>query len=260
MPLREEFFQNFLLRATPKHELNDPFEAEPSFESRAAFHVNSGFTTMSKEEIVENLKQRYGALEAGQRDKSFLNDYGIICFTETKTNLLMWSHYADEHRGMAIEFDAEHAFFRSDRQENGLYGKLYKVNYSNVRHYDTPEWFDWFLRKSHDWRYEAEHRIINELKECNALKSNGAWYYPPIPNDGLGNDDFSKLIKEAGSMVFMKVPKPAIISVTFGAYTTREKINAVRNAINNDSELAHVTMFHIGMNEHSFELTPKQIE
>ena len=32
-------------------------------------------------------------------------EYGLICFSENWTNPLLWSHYADKHRGICLGFD-----------------------------------------------------------------------------------------------------------------------------------------------------------
>lgn len=37
---------------------------------------------------------------------------GIFCLTRDPHSLLMWAHYADEHRGMLLAFDQDHAFFK----------------------------------------------------------------------------------------------------------------------------------------------------
>ena len=34
-----------------------------------------------------------------------IEDYGIACFTTKNDNTLLWSHYADEHQGICLEFD-----------------------------------------------------------------------------------------------------------------------------------------------------------
>ncbi len=36
---------------------------------------------------------------------------GALSLSETFSNVLMWSHYASQHRGYVIAFDASHAFF-----------------------------------------------------------------------------------------------------------------------------------------------------
>src|SRR4051812_50000619 len=37
---------------------------------------------------------------------------GILCFLPERDNLLMWSHYADSHKGYALEFKASRADFK----------------------------------------------------------------------------------------------------------------------------------------------------
>ena len=41
---------------------------------------------------------------------------GVTCFTEDCTNLLMWSHYAENHTGFCLEFDASNEFFSNVRK------------------------------------------------------------------------------------------------------------------------------------------------
>ena len=55
-----------------------------------------------------------------------INDFsanvGIRCFSATYNNILMWSHYADGHRGLCIEFDAKELLKRD-------FGEIIKVRY-----------------------------------------------------------------------------------------------------------------------------------
>jgi len=79
--------KNSLLRATPACALNDPFELKAS------------------DEEIDGLNKSYS--HRGDM-KPFhdhdMNKSGVISLSETKDNLLMWSHYADEHSGGVIEF------------------------------------------------------------------------------------------------------------------------------------------------------------
>lgn len=54
---------------------------------------------------------------------------GMLCLTEKEDNLLMWSHYAQNHEGFVIGFDTDHEFF--SKTENGT--GLWKVKYSFQR-------------------------------------------------------------------------------------------------------------------------------
>lgn len=95
---------------------------------------------------------------------------GIFSCTTSKENLLMWSHYAEQHKGVVIGFDA--SVIES-------IAKLNKVSYSDRRfsYYDMINRiilfgksnlgaevsnFFWgsILSKSPDWAYEQEYRSI----------------------------------------------------------------------------------------------------
>ena len=37
--------------------------------------------------------------------KELLQETGVLCLSEVPDNMLMWSHYADHHRGFCVEYD-----------------------------------------------------------------------------------------------------------------------------------------------------------
>lgn len=93
------------------------------------------------------------------------------CFTETCTNNLMWAHYADEFKGVCVEYDLKKL------QDDSLRAEFFPVYYTKER----KIWIDkdllinyWdgyteddvisdtkgiFLQKADYWRYEKEWRI-----------------------------------------------------------------------------------------------------
>jgi hypothetical protein len=96
---------------------------------------------------------------------------GLVCFSETNDDILLWSHYADKHSGVCLEFAVQ--------QDDLLKEKTAKVNYS--REYPDLNFFDvvnarekgeltenqerdlttaLFLTKSEHWRYEKEWRTV----------------------------------------------------------------------------------------------------
>lgn len=100
----------------------------------------------------------------------------IACFSEDVKSILMWSHYADSHKGFALEYD-----FRPTQSRPLERGALYPVIYSDVR-YDASLYITWqflhvlgfhsknpditafskvALHKSSVWEYEREWRIID---------------------------------------------------------------------------------------------------
>jgi hypothetical protein len=91
----------------------------------------------------------------------------LVCFSEQVTELLMWAHYASSHRGFVIEFDPKHALFASD--------EFRKVDYvladerptvEDVEDQSQEDFRKMLCRKSRDWDYEAEWRLV---KLANSL-------------------------------------------------------------------------------------------
>ena len=85
--------------------------------------------------------------------------YGVLCFSEDKTDLLQWAHYADRHKGVCLGFDV-----------SGSEAKFGRVQYVAQR-FPFPEPLDeafmWKLlsTKSEAWKYEKEWRVFLRLEE-----------------------------------------------------------------------------------------------
>ncbi|MGN5062872.1 DUF2971 domain-containing protein [Aeromonas sp. 6P] len=101
----------------------------------------------------------------------------ITSFSETQRNLLMWTHYSAQHKGICIGYDTN----MLNRGEGPHH--LRKVNYDSILfeqeqldELDTMEDFDsieteMFIErllttKSDDWSYEKEHRYISPPESC----------------------------------------------------------------------------------------------
>ncbi len=82
--------------------------------------------------------------------------YRVYCLGLDAGNLLMWAHYADDHRGICLEFD-----LRNDV----LCGALrceYFPEFPLMRVYDNSEEANLLilLAKGDAWAYEQEYRLI----------------------------------------------------------------------------------------------------
>ena len=91
--------KNSSLRFTRGDQFNDPFESNPCF-----LPLNWGelenLESDNKTKIIRRLQQ-FGF-------ERVFKDLYITCFSEIKEinqNKLMWSHYADNYKGISIEFD-----------------------------------------------------------------------------------------------------------------------------------------------------------
>ncbi|MCB0495103.1 MAG: DUF2971 domain-containing protein [Cyclobacteriaceae bacterium] len=101
--------------------------------------------------------------------KEFLDYHGICSFSKIKENLLLWSHYADSHKGVCLAFDYN------------LITEQFK-QFDDVEYNDDPFLFDikdannsiskTVLRKSKDWEYEKEIRFVMERSKSAAFNMN----------------------------------------------------------------------------------------
>lgn len=177
-----QFLDGFYIRATQISALNDPFEAAFS---------QSG------------VKQIHSLYDIRLYDKFIFDEnkykYGVVCLSESRDNLLMWSHYANEHKGCVLgftianpntnnRFDKHYKFFENynDCEKMGFDGEFQHVEYRKQRRYghdffestltdtDYSEDESVFLRevlqvKSDEWAYEKEHRAILPLAEADKI-------------------------------------------------------------------------------------------
>jgi len=93
---------------------------------------------------------------------------GVLSLSECSDNLLMWSHYADEHRGFVIAIDETHPALNEQRTETDEFHHPRRVLYADekpVPHLMDMDGTSLLLTKSRDWAYEQEWRVIKPLNE-----------------------------------------------------------------------------------------------
>jgi hypothetical protein len=82
----------------------------------------------------------------------------ICSFSELNDSLLLWSHYADEHKGICIEYDLlEEGEVRPFLQPIIYSEKIYKI--ATFEELTTLRKIGSTLIKCKDWEYEAEWRL-----------------------------------------------------------------------------------------------------
>ncbi len=125
------------LKISRIHDLNDPFELLP-FDL-----TNSG----NRSAVMETKKQ----LDEQQ---------GLISFSRRWSNPVLWSHYADHHRGIALGFDIP---------EDIILEVIYVTHRLNAaRWLETPSEATaqmMFCTKFAHWSYEDEVRLFCRLEE-----------------------------------------------------------------------------------------------
>lgn len=82
----------------------------------------------------------------------------VSCFSKFNNSLLMWSHYADEHKGICIEYDfIDHGEIRAFIQPIIYSNEVYKLGTFEDLH--TLNLIRATLTKCKDWEYESEWRL-----------------------------------------------------------------------------------------------------
>jgi len=176
----KQLLENNSLWFSSPIDFNDPFDCpivpntnNTEDEIREFIRVNVP-KRMSSDEI-SNLAAKVFS-EPGRWKKTIEQTYstviksaGICCFTKNDTNLLMWSHYSDSHKGVCIKFDIlkDPEFFFCPLPV--VYSKEYPTfNHLNNRDNRVK---DVVLSKSIDWQYEDEIRVLKmNLKGLLAFK------------------------------------------------------------------------------------------
>lgn len=148
--------------------------------------------------------------------------YGVICMGKHWTSPLMWSHYADHHKGVCLGFDVPE-------------GKALQMNYEpeRLRHLIkmgepagglTEEVIGQLLgTKFVQWAYEEEWRLSLKLKEADPI--NGEYYLKFGPELTLREvilgsrcrapvGSFRKLVGEVDHSVRIIRARPAFESFT----------------------------------------------
>jgi len=175
---------NGTIKYSHSNEFNDPFdcvvdynieetiknisEREDLFE-RAAEQLGTGLDV-----IEEKKKIMLASLEESLTNKtpydSVMDKIGICCFSLKPDNILMWSHYAENHKGFLVEFTTDQS--NPDIVESTeKYLGGYLVEYSDkmpVRSLGLSECessqedlYKQFLTKSAVWFYESEFRVLS---------------------------------------------------------------------------------------------------
>ena len=290
---RIDVLRNTLVRFTQASDFNDPFELAPhvvamlpaghedaylaEFEDSAQQHLENAFderlaslllppgvkaaarawalANFRGADLLAFTKRMLPHLVEGMKptlaqhvQRNVGDRFGVLSLTEDPANLLMWAHYGECHRGLVFEFDITNPFFSQPFAE-GAIGRLFRVTYSQSRPaitmYDTRIPLethvenltrDTLLTKSIAWQYEQEWRLIYPLDNSEQ--------YPH---------------KADGRLHLFPFPASALRSVILGARATDATLQAVRAAIHDSRELAHVAIKQCSVSHTHFQLEIKSI-
>jgi hypothetical protein len=255
----KSIINNNCLRVTPPNEFNDPFEllgekitgfdlskAEAAVKELPIHDIIKSLNIPEeyKDKLKQNsdLKKLSKIIHGNITDESSALEYlkytvdqisekiGIVCLTEKNDNILMWSHYAEQHRGLVIGFDS-----------NKLSDKIFRVNYGKKRaeiKYGELNAIEnvlpLLLRKSIDWQYEDECRYLYELNSCTKIDSK----------------DF-----KCGFLYLQPLQEFAIVEVVFGCRISEEDKKELSRIIASKNSNGNILVRQAAIHNTDFSIT-----
>ncbi len=119
-----DFFEEGFIRLSQPSALNDPFEA--------AFCRSSLDELTTHFDELTSWDPEFGELSFSQYVDLRMHHIGVISFSENKENLLMWAHYANEHKGIVagVAYVQQNGsifekLFRADALINSAWGEVW---------------------------------------------------------------------------------------------------------------------------------------
>lgn len=125
--------------------------------------LNDPFELLSIELRKKNHRQAFN-----QWRSEINRQFGMICFSETWSNPVMWSHYAEKHRGLCLEFEVlKNLLIPVTYNLHRLPNKLAQ-NLCPARVHEEAEMRELLATKFGHWKYERERRLFVRLERPDA--------------------------------------------------------------------------------------------
>lgn len=125
-----------------------------------------------RKDYVERIKEHH---------KKNVSNAGIFCCSEINDSITMWSHYAEKHKGVCLEYDVleDTSFFQFVKKVSYTENFPEKATLSEIlNNLDNSLLYISILTKSAYWEKEKEVRVIEtnqkgkiEIKNLDCLKS-----------------------------------------------------------------------------------------
>lgn len=143
-------------------EFNDPFDLYDGQIDFKRFEFQNTQQFSRHDRRILHRGREKAARVAWKQQKS---NFGISCFSKKYDDILMWSHYADKHKGVCLEFEINANRLLED--EFFLFAVEYTNEFSLLSHFDkdlnkSANHFQQYIStKALPWQYEEEIRIVH---------------------------------------------------------------------------------------------------
>lgn len=171
----EYFFQHLIKNEfwfSRPEEFNDPYDCNIGFRQKGPDEereiVKKYFILEERaytaEQLTKLARSRMFSKKEVIKENTFIKsirgkvqDTGVCCFSAIPDNLLMWSHYANSHKGVCLGYRTE-VLVSTFNIHWVKYGtKFPRINYIKDKDGVIPTIM---THKSIDWKYEKEIRMI----------------------------------------------------------------------------------------------------
>ena len=244
---------------------NDPYDCDPPFKIAKAHRTQKNIKTLY--DRIKNSRSDRSTFDMKyltdeKPNKRFVNDFieselsikeqirskvGVTCFSKHVNEILLWSHYADMHKGFCLEFDTGVPIMEGQQKT-----ELYEVKYSKSNSYrrldildilNKPDVIEVLLTtKSHQWHYEKEWRIFS---------NDGGNKLYPFNFEALTGVYFGYKMPQEDRDVIASVLKP-----TLGTDTPSNLATLHMNHLNTRIAGTQINVYEMILNKEKFMISP----
>jgi hypothetical protein len=159
----------------PSH-FNDPYDCQIDIKEAVQQAIEHAETN-KKISIKDKIRKLIKLNDFFQKIEKDVKSCGVLSFAKRNENVLMWSHYADQHKGYCLGFNLSERFTEYN-SEHFIIGK------SDIKYFEDNPFIEFFLEfsetnesipwddfwipllalgmasKSEPWDYEEEVRVL----------------------------------------------------------------------------------------------------
>lgn len=155
--------------------------------------------------------------------KSYKSNIGVLCMSEHCNNILMWSHYANSHKGIVYEFEikdlfshAEYVGFSNIAEKMNYASEYELLSYAVIGNELKEQCERELLTKAIDWAYEKEYRYI-DFQRSGAKKFNPKCLKSIIFGAKTENDEINAVMEccERNNLTHIQFKKARFIEGEF---------------------------------------------
>lgn len=176
----DKFLDDQTVRFCQPNEYNDPFELTPEFRlkeelslpnKKLGIDLTGGKPKFEKYEILDPELSDYNYHLNSNLVAEVSKLVGCTCFSYSEVsipvNLLMWAHYAESHKGIAIQLKESSALIQN--MSPVVYRKKRPIiNGKYISESEVIFARDLYVKSDH-WKYESEYRLSRKFDDCSEV-------------------------------------------------------------------------------------------